>query len=455
MQFQSIDPYDGRVHARFDVWDAGRIEQALADAAGMFPLWRDTSLRRRAELLARVGERLLMQRDELAEVMCAEMGKRLVEARAEVEKSALVCAYYAEQAEAFMADEPVHSGAGRSVVVHEPLGPVLAVMPWNFPLWQVFRFAAPALVAGNVGLLKHASNVPQCAVLIEDVIREAGVPAGVFQTLMIRSGQVDAVVRDARVRAVSLTGSEPAGRAVARAAGESLKKAVLELGGSDAFIVLEDADLAWTVERAVQSRFANAGQSCIAAKRFLVVEAVADDFVARLAEAVRALEPGDPRAPQTTLAPLARADLVSEIDAQVRDALAQGARCVTGGTPLPALGPNFYAATVLEGIRPGMRAWEEELFGPVALVTRVADEEEALSIANGSRFGLGGSVWTRDVARGEALARRLTCGAAFVNDLVHSDPRLPFGGCKDSGYGRELSRHGLREFVNVKTLWVR
>jgi succinate-semialdehyde dehydrogenase/glutarate-semialdehyde dehydrogenase len=339
-------------------------------------------------------------------------------------------------------------------VAWQPLGTVLAVMPWNFPFWQVFRFAAPALVAGNTGLLKHASNVPQCALAIEAIFTGAGIPAGVFRTLMIESSRVAAVIADPRVHAVTLTGSDTAGRQVAAAAGSHIKKSVLELGGSDPFIVLEDADLELAVEQAVTSRFLNTGQSCIAAKRFIVPEAIADEFVQRFREAVEDLAQGDPLDEANRLGPMAREDLRDDLHRQVEDSLAQGAVAVTG-CRVPAGPGAYYPPSILDRVGPGMRAWREELFGPVASIIRVGNEAEAVRVANDTGFGLGGSVWTRDSARGERVARRLECGCAFVNGLVKSDPRLPFGGVKASGYGRELSRLGMREFLNAKTIWIR
>jgi succinate-semialdehyde dehydrogenase/glutarate-semialdehyde dehydrogenase len=326
-------------------------------------------------------------------------------------------------------------------------------MPWNFPLWQVFRFAIPALVVGNTAVLKHASNVPQCALAMEQVFTAAGFPEHVFRTLMISAAQVQGVIEDKRIHAVTLTGSCSAGRQVAATAGRALKKSVLELGGSDAFVVLEDADLELTVKTAVTSRYQNAGQSCIAAKRFIVVDAIADAFLSRFKVAVEALVLGDPMDKVTTLAPMARIDLRDELHRQVQDSIAQGAVDVTGCAPVDGPGA-YYAPSILDQVTPGIRAYEEELFGPVAIVIRARDEEDALRIANDSVFGLGGSIWTRDSERGERLARRLQSGAVFVNGLVKSDPRLPFGGIKDSGYGRELSRHGIREFTNTKTVWI-
>lgn len=453
MTFLSVNPATGEEFFRAEGHRPAQVEAILADAASIAPAWRDTPVETRCELLAQAAKVLRERRDEFAELATLEMGKLVAEARAEIQKCAVGCDYYAEHAAEFLADELIETDASRSLVAYQPLGTVLAVMPWNFPFWQAFRCAAPALAAGNVVLLKHASNVPQCALAIERVFEDAGFPEGVFRTLLVGSDAVEGLVADPRVHAVSLTGSEQAGRAVAAHAGKHLKKAVLELGGSDPFIVLADADLHEAAVQGVKSRFLNAGQSCIAAKRFLVVDGVLDDFLSHFARAVEGLLPGDPSVAGTTLAPMARHDLRDELHAQVTDALAHGAKAVAGGQPLEGPGA-FYAPTILSGIAPGMRAWTEEVFGPVALVIGVRDENDAIGIANASRFGLGGSIWTRDIARGERLARRLECGAAFVNGIVKSDPRLPFGGVKDSGYGRELSRHGIREFVNVKTVWI-
>ncbi len=454
MSLQSINPATGETLAVIEPWTSAQVETALAAAARAAPDWAATALAARCEALRRMARLLRARRDELARLITLEMGKLIGEARAEIDKCALACDYYAEQAPAFLADEIIASDAGRSFVAHEPLGTLLAVMPWNFPFWQVFRCAAPAIAAGNTILLKHAANVPQCAQAIESLWRESGLPEGVFRTLLITADQVPDVIADDRVRAVTLTGSEAAGRAVAACAGRHLKKTVLELGGSDPFIVLPDAELETAVEVAVTSRFLNAGQSCIAAKRFIVVAAVADAFLERFQAAVTSLRCGDPLDEATTLAPLARPDLRETLHRQVQASLAAGAVAVTGCAPHPGRGA-FYLPSLLDRVGPGMPAWEEEMFGPVAAVIRVADEEEAVAVANASRFGLGGSVWTRDTARGERLARRIQSGAVFVNGLVKSDPRLPFGGIKASGYGRELSHHGLREFLNLKTVWIR
>jgi succinate-semialdehyde dehydrogenase / glutarate-semialdehyde dehydrogenase len=453
MPFTSVNPANGEEFFRAEGHRPAQVDAILQDAAAVAPAWRATSVAQRCALIRNAAKLLHERRDELARLITLEMGKLIGEARAEVEKCATGCDYYAGHAEAFLADELIETDARRSLVAYQPLGTVLAVMPWNFPFWQVFRCAVPALAAGNTVLLKHASNVPQCALAIERVFEDAGLPEGVFRTLLVGSDAVAGLLADRRVHALSLTGSDKAGRAVAAEAGRHLKKCVLELGGSDAFIVLADADLELAVAQAVKSRYQNAGQSCIAAKRFLVEAAVADEFTERFRAAVEALRPGDPLDEATTLGPMARDDLREELHGQVDDALARGANAVTGCRPLEGPGA-YYAPSILAQLDEDMRAWHEELFGPVALLVRADDVEHALAVANGSAFGLGGSVWTRDLERGEALARRLECGAAFVNGMVKSDPRLPFGGVKDSGYGRELARHGLLEFVNAKTVWV-
>lgn len=454
MGFRSVNPATGETIAEFEAWDGAAVDAALAANAAAFPAWAATPVAERAERVRRAGDVLRARRDEFARLITLEMGKLIKEARAEVEKCAWLCDYYADHGPDFLADTPITSDAGRSFVAWQPLGTVLAVMPWNFPFWQVFRFAIPSLLAGNTGVLKHASNVPQCALAIESVFRDAAFPAGVFTTLMIRAGQVEDVIADPRVHAVTLTGSDPAGRQVASAAGRHLKKSVLELGGSDPFVVLEDADIDAAVQTAVASRYLNGGQSCIAAKRFILVDAIADAFLDRFKAGVEALVPGDPMDEATTLSPLARDDLRRDLHTQVQASIEQGAVNVTGCTPLDRAG-NFYAASILDQVEKGMPAYSEELFGPVAIVMRARDEAHALALANDSPFGLGGAVWTGDSARGERFARQLECGCAFVNGMVKSDPRLPFGGIKQSGYGRELSQLGMHEFVNAKTVWVK
>jgi len=454
MTIESINPTDGALLERFAPMDSATLTDRVEAAGRAAASWGRQPVAQRTDLLTRLAALLKERRGSLAQLMTREMGKLIGEAEAEIDKCALVCEHYAEHASTYLADEVIASDAGRSLLACQPLGTVLAVMPWNFPFWQSFRCAAPAVAAGNPVLLKHASNVPGCALAIEALFRDAQAPEGVFTTLLIGSDAVESVVAHPVVRAVSLTGSDAAGRKVAAVAGAQLKKSVLELGGSDAFVVLDDADLDLAAEMAVKGRFMNAGQSCIAAKRLIVVESIEAAFMERLRAGIEALRPGDPSQRQTTLAPMARADLRDELHAQVQASVDAGAVLVMGGHALDRPG-FFYAATLLDHVSPGMPAYDDELFGPVAVVIRAADELDALRIANDTRFGLGGSVWTQNAARGERFARQLACGCAFVNGIVKSDPRLPFGGIGDSGYGRELSRLGMREFVNQQTLWVR
>jgi succinate-semialdehyde dehydrogenase/glutarate-semialdehyde dehydrogenase len=389
-----------------------------------------------------------------AKIMTLEMGKPITAAIAEVKKSASVCRFYAENAAQFLVDVPAESDASNSFIAYEPLGAILAVMPWNFPFWQVFRFAAPALMAGNVGLLKHASNVPQCALAIGEIFQKAGFPEGVFQTLLVGSNKVAQIITDDRVKAGTLTGSEPAGASLASLAGQNIKKTVLELGGSDPFIVLETADINAAVEAAVTARMLNNGQSCIAAKRFILISSIADEFESRMAEKFADLKIGDPMLPDTEVGPLATPDILTELHQQVQICVEAGAKVLTGGQLLEQPG-NFYPPTILTQIPEGTPAYSEEFFGPVALIFRVNSLDEAITLANSTIFGLGASGWTTNRAEQERLIRELEAGAVFINGLVKSDPRLPFGGIKRSGYGRELSSQGIHEFVNIKTVWIK
>ncbi|NYI17960.1 succinate-semialdehyde dehydrogenase/glutarate-semialdehyde dehydrogenase [Xanthomonas arboricola] len=453
MSYDTVNPATGQVEHTQQTLDAAGIEARLAASAKAFPAWAALPLAERGALLRRVGEELSRRREDLQRIMTAEMGKLRVEALAEVDKCAQGCAYYAEHAAEYLAPRNIPTEAQSSYVCYEPLGCVFAVMPWNFPLWQAFRFLAPGLMAGNVALLKHASNVPRCADAMKEVLDAAGIPPGVFDVLHIDNDQAADVLRDDRIAAVTLTGSERAGRSLAANAGDQLKKCVMELGGSDAFVVLEDAELEHTVQSAVQSRFDNSGQTCIAAKRFIVVDAIADRFIERFVAAASERVVGDPQQESTTLAPMARADLRDELHKQVQASVAKGATVLLGGEPV-ADSHAGYPATILDNVAPGMPAYDEEFFGPVASIIRVADEAEAVRVANDTTFGLGGSVWTADAKRGERVAQQLQCGAAFVNSVVKSDVRLPFGGIKRSGFGRELADHGIHEFMNIKTIYV-
>jgi succinate-semialdehyde dehydrogenase/glutarate-semialdehyde dehydrogenase len=449
----SINPATGETIRTFAPHDGAEIERRVALAARRFPLWRSTPFPERAKVLLAAGDLLDSRKQALGKVMTIEMGKPVGAAVAEAEKCAWVCRFYAEHGEAFLAEETVATDASRSGIRYEPLGPVLAVMPWNFPFWQVFRFAAPALMAGNVGLLKHASNVPQCALAIEDIFREAGAPEGAFQTLLVGSERVAALIEDPRIAAVTLTGSEGAGVSVGRAAGAQIKKAVLELGGSDPFIVMPSADLPAAAATAVKARTINNGQSCIAAKRFIVHASVAAEFERLFVEKMKALKVGDPLDPSVEIGPLATPAIAAEVDDLVQRSVAAGARLALGGRRLDGSG-SFYAPTVLADVPAGSPAASEEIFGPVASLFRVEDLDEAIAVANRTRFGLGASAWTRDPAERDRLVREIEAGAVFINGMVKSDPRLPFGGVKRSGFGRELAMQGIREFVNVKTFWI-
>jgi succinate-semialdehyde dehydrogenase/glutarate-semialdehyde dehydrogenase len=456
MAIATVNPATGETIKAFDPLSVEELEAKLARADEAFRSYRLTSFAERAGWMRAAADILDKEADAIAAVMTTEMGKTVKAAKAEALKCAKACRFYAEHAEAFLADEPADPSAvnaSKAYTRYLPIGPVLAVMPWNFPLWQAMRFAAPALMAGNVGLLKHASNVPQTALFMEDLFLRAGFPEGVFQTLLIGSDMVERVLRDPRVMAATLTGSTPAGQAVARVAGEEIKKTVLELGGSDPFVVLPSADLDKAAEVGVVARCQNNGQSCIAAKRFIVHEAVADEFERRFVERMRALKLGDPMEDSTDLGPLATEQGRTDVEELVTDAIEQGATVLLGGqTPD---GPGwFYPATVITGLTPKMRMFSEEVFGPVAQLYRVADVDEALELANATVFGLGSNVWTTDPDEQERFARDMVAGAVFVNGMTTSFPDLPFGGVKTSGYGRELSAHGIREFCNIKAIWI-
>jgi succinate-semialdehyde dehydrogenase/glutarate-semialdehyde dehydrogenase len=451
MAIATTNPATGELLQTFQPLDPIRIDERIAQAHAAFGTWARTPVAERARVVARAADLLEQRRDEYARLMTLEMGKLLSAARDEASKCALACRYYAEQGPRIVADQQVVTGAERGYVAFQPLGVVLAVMPWNFPFWQVIRFAAPALVAGNVGLLKHASNVPQCALALERLFADAGAPPGVFQTLLIASDAVSDVIADVRVAAVTLTGSEGAGSEVASQAGRHLKKTVLELGGSDPFIVMPSADLDAAVTTAVRARTINNGQSCIAAKRFIVHEQVADRFEKGFVAAMRGLVVGDPARTETQVGPLAMRQLVDDLATQVRESARLGARVLIGGEPIAGRG-FYFQPTVLADVPEQSPAYRDELFGPVASLFRARDAADAVRIANDSRFGLGSSVWTRDEREAARFARELQAGSVFVNGMVASDPRFPFGGVKASGYGRELADVGLREFVNIKTV---
>jgi succinate-semialdehyde dehydrogenase / glutarate-semialdehyde dehydrogenase len=452
-QIESVNPATGEVLATFEAASAAQIEQTLDTAQRVYRSWRVTQFHERAALMHRAAAYLRQEQQRFAQVITAEMGKPIIEAEAEVEKCAWNCDFYADNAERFLAEEPLASSATESYVQFPPLGVVLAIMPWNFPFWQVFRFAAPGLMAGNTAILKHASNVPQCALAIEEVFRGAGFPDGAFRSLLISGAAATRIIDDRRIVAVTLTGSDAAGRAVAQAAGHAIKKTVLELGGSDPFIVLEDADLPAAVEMGIRARYQNTGQSCIAAKRFIVVDAVFAEFRERFVAAVGALQVGDPTQRTTQIGPLARDDLRDTLELQVRASVGQGARVLAGGARRAGRG-YFFEPTVLTDVRAEMPASCEEVFGPVAALIRAQDVQTAVALANESPYGLGANLWTGDMARARRLAREIEAGQVFINGMVTSDLRLPFGGVKASGYGRELSAYGIREFVNVQTVWI-
>ena len=453
MAIATINPATGEVLKTFQPLSEAEIERKLQLSVAAFKAERKTPFAVRAKRMLKAAEILERDKEKFARLMTLEMGKPYKAAVAEAVKCTTACRYYAENTEKFLADEPVETGAKKSFVRYLPIGPVLAVMPWNFPFWQVIRFAAPALMAGNTGLLKHASNVPQCALAIEQIFLEAGFPEGCFQTLLIGSGQVDALLNDPRVRAATLTGSEQAGIQVGMGAAKRVKKMVLELGGSDPFIVMPSADLDLAVKTAVEARVLNNGQSCIAAKRFIVAEAIAAEFEKKFVARMEALRIGDPFDENTELGPLATADAVTTLDADVQKTVQAGATLLTGGHPLKQKG-NYYPPTVLTNIPKDSPAYGEEFFGPVASIFRVKDQDEAIRIANDVRFGLGASAWTNDDTERERFINELEAGMVFINKMVASDPRIPFGGVKFSGHGRELGAVGIREFMNAKTVWV-
>ncbi|HEY2961745.1 MAG TPA: NAD-dependent succinate-semialdehyde dehydrogenase [Pyrinomonadaceae bacterium] len=453
MAITTINPTTGETVKTFQELTAEQIETRLQLAALMFEKQRRTSFADRARSMTRAAEILENEKLEFGKLMTIEMGKPLKAAISEAEKCAWVCRYYAENAERHLSDEVVETNAKRSYVRFQPLGPVLAVMPWNFPFWQVFRFAAPALMAGNVGLLKHASNVPQCALAIEDIFRRAGFPEGTFQTLLIGSAKVADVLNDPRIVAATLTGSEPAGSSVASICGKQIKKTVLELGGSDPFIVMPSASLAEAVTTAVKARTINNGQSCIAAKRFIVAAEIYDEFEKRFVAEMKGLRIGDPLEETTDIGPLATPQIVNDLEKQVQQAISAGARVLTGGKRLDRPG-NFYEPTVLAGVDPSAPVSCEEIFGPVAMLFRVNNIDEAIRLANATPFGLGSAAWTNNADEQQRFINELEAGSVFINGMVASDPRLPFGGVKHSGYGRELAEFGIREFVNIKTVWI-
>ncbi len=450
MSYLSINPYSGKQVFCAELLNSEQIEDKLKKSSIAFSQWKKSPFHQRAELVYRVADLLEERADYYAKLITDEMGKLRSESVAEVLKCATGCRYYAENAEIFLSDQLVEACGNRTIITYQPLGAVLAIMPWNFPFWQVIRCASAAIMAGNSVVLKHASNVGMCAQELEQLFLDAGAMDGLFTNLHISSSQVAEVIESSAIAFVALTGSEAAGKSVASLAGQAIKRSVLELGGSDPFIVLDDADLDFAVEQAVNSRYMNAGQSCIAAKRFIVLDNIADDFVQLFRQKVDLLKSGDPANEDTTLAPMARKDLCEDLHEQVKDAIDKGAVAVCG-CEYDGSG-CFYPPSIIDNIAPQMRVFHEEVFGPVASIIRVKDEDQALAVANDSRFGLGGSVWTIDMDKGERIARDLECGSAFVNSMVKSDPKTPFGGIKESGYGRELSEYGIKEFVNIKTL---
>ncbi len=453
MSITSINPATEEVEATFEGHSSEDVERALATAINTFRDWRKTTFEHRAQLMRNAAKYLRDNKERFARLMTAEMGKPITQAQGEVEKCAWCCEFYAENAATFLADQEKPSSATESYVAFDPLGPVLAIMPWNFPFWQVFRFAAPGLMAGNVGILKHASNVPRSALAIEEVFREAGFPEGAFQSLLVSGSAAQEMIADDRITAVTLTGSDFAGARVAEASGRALKKNVFELGGSDPYIVLSDADVEAAAAMAVTARYQNTGQSCIAAKRFIVADEIADDFTTRFIEAAQRLRVGDPMESETEVGPLAREDLLTDLEDQLQRSVSQGARLLSGGHRVERKG-YFYEPTVVGDVTPEMPVFAEETFGPLAAIIRAKDADQAIEYANRSQYGLGANLWTRDIDTARRFARDIEAGSVFINGMVASDPRLPFGGVKRSGYGRELGEFGIREFVNIKTVWI-
>ena len=453
MAIQSINPATQEIFKIFDAHTDEALENIVAQADATFRDWHQTSFAERQNLMMKAAEILEQEVDHYAELISLEMGKPISQSLGEVKKCANVCRFYAEKAQGFLQEEMIQTQASKSFISYEPLGVILAIMPWNFPFWQVFRFAAPALMAGNTGILKHASNVPQCALAIEEVFRKAGFPVGAFTSILVGADKIEKLLQDDRIKAATLTGSEGAGSKVAEAAGREIKKVVLELGGSDAFIVLEDADIDQAVETAVNSRMINTGQSCIAAKRFMVAEPVADAFLSKMKDILESKKTGDPLEKDSDFGPLARRDLATELQKQVIESVGKGALVyLAGGQEDPD--SAYFKPMILTDVAPGMPAYDDELFGPVATVFRVKDEQEAIRIANDHRYGLAATIFTQDTAKAEKLAHQIESGNVFINAMVQSSPEMPFGGVKKSGFGRELSYIGIREFVNLKSIWM-
>ena len=454
MPIQTINPATGKIEKTFLEHTREEVLESIEKAHEAFLKWRTTDYLLREKLMKNVANILRTKKEYYGKILTLEMGKPLTQAIAEVEKCAWVCEYYAENAKTILHEEMVQTDASESYVRFDPLGVVLAVMPWNFPFWQVFRFAAPALMAGNVALLKHASNVPMSALAIEEIFSDAGFPPNIFKTLLIDSSKVETIINHPKVIAATLTGSELAGKKVSEVCGRNLKKTVMELGGSDPFIVLEDADIDAAVTTAVTARLINNGQSCIASKRFIVVEKVYDKFESKFVDAMKKIKVGDPMESDTQLGPIAREDLLNELDEQVNQSVKKGATILCGGKRINRDG-FFYEPTIIANLKKGMPAYDDEIFGPVASLIKARDEEDDIRIANDSQFGLGASLWTCNIVRAKELAGKIECGSVFINGMVKSDPRLPFGGIKNSGYGRELSHYGIKEFVNIKTVWIK